>query len=668
MNGIPRTATVALLALGMASAAVLRAQLPDPSAGTIAGRVLDASTGTPIAGAIVTLVVAQDASPAPFLLALSAGSAVERQATDAQGGFQFTRLPAARVYHALASKPGYIDGAYGRDERRPTPGRLVVPPGQTRSDAIVRLWKPPGISGTVLDEAGEPAIGVMVAAVRQGPHAGMPRFTVGPVTRTDDRGAYRLAPLTSGAYAVMVPAIRVALPAALPAIPSVPSQVPAGSHENAVGFTPEGRLILGGPMQPPSLSPGQYAFALDDGTLLVTGAGSPLPLPLRADGRRQAYPAAFHPAARYLTDATLIQLGPGEERRGIDVTLRPVPVSRITGTLEGPAAAIANRRLSLLADPERNMPPDYEVAAAVSDVSGRFSFVDVPDGAYTIDVPGVRGSSSIEQKDSGAMLTALRIPGALPGGFLGLGARADGLWTQTAVVVAGTDRGDVVARLVPGLTISGRLVINTQDDRTALGIRATSLEVLAEHAEPMDANAPVGGVRSRTPLTAGTLDFSISPLRPGDYMLRMYGDSGTIKSLTWGGRDYTGRPITIDRDATGLVLTVTSQAPRVEGAVRDAQGAPARQTAVIYFPTDPTYWRRYGRQPERLRSVAVRLGRFVVPDVPAGEYYLVAVEEGLGGYWTDPAFLEAASKVATRVSLQWGETKIQDLVVREVAR
>jgi hypothetical protein len=59
----------------MASAAVLRAQLPDPSAGTIAGRVLDASTGTPIAGAIVTLVVAQDASPAPFLLALSAGSA-----------------------------------------------------------------------------------------------------------------------------------------------------------------------------------------------------------------------------------------------------------------------------------------------------------------------------------------------------------------------------------------------------------------------------------------------------------------------------------------------------------------------------------------------------------------------------------------------------------------
>ena len=652
----------------MASAAVLRAQLPDPSAGAIAGRVLDASTGTPIAGAIVTLVIAQDVSPAPFLLALSAGSAMERQATDAQGRFQFTRLPAVRVYHALASKPGYIDGAYGRDERRPTPGRLVVTPGQTRSDAIVRLWKPPGISGTVLDEAGEPAIGVMVAAVRQGPHAGMPRFTVGPVTRTDDRGAYRLAPLTPGSYAVMVPAIRVALPAALPALPSVPYQVPVGSHENAVGFTSEGRLILGGPTQPPSLSPGQHAFALDDGTLLVTGAGSPLPLPLRADGRRQAYPAAFHPAARSLTDAALIQLGPGEERRGIDVMLRPVPVSRITGTLEGPAAAISNRRLSLLADPERSMPPDYEVAAAVSDVSGRFSFVDVPDGAYTIDVPGVSGSNSIEQKDSGAMLTAIRIPGLLPGGFLGLGARADGLWTQTPVVVAGTDAGDVVARLVPGLTISGRLVIDTQDDRTNLGIRATSLEVIAERAEPVGVDSPIGGVRSRTPLTSGTLDFTISPLRPGDYMLRMYGDSGTIKSLTWGGRDYTGRPITIDRDATGLVLTVTSQAPRVEGAVRDAQGAPARQTAVIYFPTDPTYWRRYGRQPERLRSVAVRLGRFVVPDVPAGEYYLVAVEEGLGGYWTDPAFLEAASKVATRVSLEWGETKIQDLVVREVAR
>ena len=95
---------------------------------------------------------------------------------------------------------------------------------------------------------------------------------------------------------------------------------------------------------------------------------------------------------------------------------------------------------------------------------------------------------------------------------------------------------------------------------------------------------------------------------------------------------------------------------------------PAVQTAVVYFPADPSYWRRYGRQPERIRSVAVRLGRYVVPDVPAGDYFLVAVEEGLGPDWTEPAFLEAAAKVATRVSLDWGETKIQDLTVREVPR
>ena len=168
-----------------------------------------------------------------------------------------------------------------------------------------------------------------------------------------------------------MPAIRIALPAALPDIPSNPRLIPQGSHENAVGFTPAGRLIIGGRTEPPSLSAGQHAFALEDGTLVVSGAGSPLPLPLRADGRRQAYPTTFHPVARQLTDAALVQLGPGEQRRGIDVTLRPVPVSRITGTLEGPAGAISNRRLSLLADPERSMPPDYEVAAALSDASGQ---------------------------------------------------------------------------------------------------------------------------------------------------------------------------------------------------------------------------------------------------------------------------------------------------------
>jgi hypothetical protein len=52
--------------------------------------------------------------------------------------------------------------------------------------------------------------------------------------------------------------------------------------------------------------------------------------------------------------------------------------------------------------------------------------------------------------------------------------------------------------------------------------------------------------------------------------------------------------------------------------------------------------------------------------VPAGDYLVLAVDDESAERWKDPAFLEAASRVATRVSIAWGETKAQDLTVQEV--
>jgi len=52
--------------------------------------------------------------------------------------------------------------------------------------------------------------------------------------------------------------------------------------------------------------------------------------------------------------------------------------------------------------------------------------------------------------------------------------------------------------------------------------------------------------------------------------------------------------------------------------------------------------------------------------LPEGEYFAVAVDGSQHDAWTNPTFLEAASAVATRISLRWGDKKALDLQVSKV--
>jgi hypothetical protein len=160
----------------------------------------------------------------------------------------------------------------------------------------------------------------------------------------------------------------------------------------------------------------------------------------------------------------------------------------------------------------------------------------------------------------------------------------------------------------------------------------------------------------------------IKDVLPADYLFRVVGNGPMTKAITLGGRDYTGLPLTVtDRGLSGLVVTVTSEVAQVQGMVRDAQGRPATAAAVIHFPVDPSRWRRFGPQPERLQSVLVEPdGRFSILKMPAGDYFFVAVEEAMADRWKDPDFLESAARSATRVSVGWGETRLQDLPLSTV--
>ena len=167
---------IATLLLALAAAA------PDPA--IVSGRVVDAVTGRPIAGAVVTAAgsAASDATAAIL--------------TNAGGHFVVRGLHKGSLA-LTATRNGYIEGTYG--QRHPGGSRqlIAIDEGQRLIDLEIRMWRHAVITGTVVDEAGEPVILARVRAFKRTLVAGRHRLgTVGDVL-TDDRGMFRI-PLVPG--------------------------------------------------------------------------------------------------------------------------------------------------------------------------------------------------------------------------------------------------------------------------------------------------------------------------------------------------------------------------------------------------------------------------------------------------------------------------------------
>ena len=97
------------------------------------------------------------------------------------------------------------------------------------------------------------------------------------------------------------------------------------------------------------------------------------------------------------------------------------------------------------------------------------------------------------------------------------------------------------------------------------------------------------------------------------------------------------------------------------------RGDAAAGSAVIVFPVDRARWVDYGWDPLLMTSKAADVnGVFLVKGLPEGDYVAVAVDRSQHDAWTNPKFLEAASGVATRIALKWGDKKSVDLQISKV--
>jgi protocatechuate 3,4-dioxygenase beta subunit len=379
------------------------------------------------------------------------------------------------------------------------------------------------------------------------------------------------------------------------------------------------------------LAPGDYLVAAEARENTFSSPNAPL----EDDNERVGFLTTYYPGTTDEAAASRVRARAGSEISGIEIRLGEGRLFRVSGSVvdsQGkPASQIGGQMMRREAGFNGGSSFGFS-----TDEKGRFRMQNLPPGNYRLVVqprqnfgPAGRGSDT----DPGEMAT---IP-----------------------LTVSSDLDNVVVMTMPGVTITGRLVIEQGPATPPPGpIRVMPV---VDYAEPS-----MGIRMSQQPVLVGPdQTFTLKGLM-GEYLLRVAAPNLYVKSVTLeGGQDVTDTPYEFKSNER-VVMTVTSRASALEGTVTDSKGGVAADTGVIVFSEERGTWRTSSTRTRRTATDAD--GHFRIQGLLPGRYFVIAVPRermSVVPGAADALFFEQLSKDAMSVVVGDDEERRLDLKVVE---
>ena len=335
----------------------------------------------------------------------------------------------------------------------------------------------------------------------------------------------------------------------------------------------------------------------------------------------------FHPSATDPSSASRIDVRTGDERSGVDVQLQYLPLASVSGTV-ALAAGWSRPEVAIARAVDESI-GTTAVQTTTADAAGRFSLVSLTPGRYRVVARSIRG------------------------GAIAL-ASAD-------VSIDGEDVSELTLSAQPALTISGPIVFRGDRPPPVFG---TSTSTPAPIAMLLGLNgAPM------PPLQIDGRRFTIGGFAPGRYRLgsNLFGlqrpiGAWWLQSIAANGVELLDAPLDLTQSVDGAVAVFSDRASEVSGRVTAGDGTPVASGFVVAFSTDRSTW-FFGSR--RIAGVTPdRDGRYTIPNLPPGDYHLVASGDLDAGDWFDPAVLDRLLPAATPLTIRGTEQTIVDLAVK----
>ncbi len=506
-----------------------------------------------VQGIVSSATTGQPLAKVRVLLQSVQDSTVSYSASSQADGHFLIQGVAVGSYRLAFDRTGYVSAMYQRSAADRNGTVVALAAGQNLGGMNVRMIPTAALAGRVTDADGEPLAGVQVQALHREYVSDQLRLLTVSSAATNDRGEFRIWGLKNGRYLLMA----------------------------------------------------NYGVVSDPSGAEIVAAAN------KSEGASRTEPnyvRTYYPGTLELSQAGFIELSPGDDRGGTDITMVASRLFRVRGRVFN---SINSR-----------------------DVAG--ISVELKERA------GLSGStffSSAITKDS---LGSFELTGVLPGSYVLSAQWHDGRknhYARQVVDIGNSDIENASLVITDGVSLAGQvhgLDLNNDSSKLSIDFRSREGLILPELS-----HVPVkpDGSFVLPDVPEGLFDLYITGL-PQDAFL---------KAVRFRSRDVLASGLTVSRDQHAPIdIEIGHTSSDIEGTVLDDTQSPVAGAQVAVIPAGD----REKRTDLYRTATADASGHYRLDNVPPGDYKLFAWLKETSGYYPDPEIISESEGKGTQVSVQ----------------